>query len=142
MASVDVLFQDAVASFSRRLTQEEINDFNFSSLEDVLVAVEEIQDAQGRRRDMMHLARIKRFLEAMSQYGEVIAVFLNASPILCFVWGPVKLCLQVRSSYSVLKYDYLLSSQGASNTYLAFLNLLSSIRPVGVAICSKGYLDS
>jgi hypothetical protein len=32
----------------------------------------------------------------MDQYSKVIEVFLNASSMLCFVWGPMKFCLQVR----------------------------------------------
>jgi hypothetical protein len=45
----------------------------------------------------MNLTRIRRFLEAMDQYGKVIEVFLNDSSMLCVVWGPMKFCLQVRS---------------------------------------------
>jgi hypothetical protein len=34
-----------------------------------------IQEEQGRRRKMMNLTRIQRFLEAMDQYGKVIRGF-------------------------------------------------------------------
>ncbi len=95
MASINDQFKQAVASFSARLTKEEITNFQFTSMDDVLLAVENIQTVQGRRGDMMNLTRIKRFLEAMSQYGQVIEVFLNASQMLCFIWGPMKFCLQV-----------------------------------------------
>jgi hypothetical protein len=88
-------FQRAFTNFSSRLTQKELEDFKFSSINDVRVAVMAIQEEQGRRKKMMNLTRIQRFLEAMDQYGKVIEVFLNASSILCFVWGPMKFCLQV-----------------------------------------------
>src|ERR1700680_4347709 len=55
-----------------------------------------IKAEQGRRKELMNLTRIRRFLEAMDQYGKVIEVFLNDSSMLCVVWGPMKFCLQVR----------------------------------------------
>jgi hypothetical protein len=117
MPSINSSFQQVIANFSKRLTKQELEDFKFSSLSDVLVAVETIQVdldnvpillgqcpfansssdkvEQGRRKELMNLTRIQRFLEAMDQYGKVIEVFLNASSTLCFVWGPMKFCLQV-----------------------------------------------
>jgi hypothetical protein len=89
-------FQKAFTSFSSRLTKKELEDFKFSSINDVRVAVMAIQEEQGRRKKMMNLTRIQKFLEAMDQYGKVIEVFLNASSMLCFIWGPMKFCLQVR----------------------------------------------
>jgi hypothetical protein len=43
MPSIDSSFQQVIASFSKRLTKQELEDFKFSSLSDVLVAVETIQ---------------------------------------------------------------------------------------------------
>ncbi|KAK0115664.1 hypothetical protein ONS95_000067 [Cadophora gregata] len=100
MTSVRDDFQEAVGKFTKRLTKEEQNEFKFASLEDVLTSVEAIQAEQGKRKSMMNLTRIKRFLEAMRQYGAIIEVFLNASAILCFVWGPMKFCLMVASSWA------------------------------------------
>src|ERR1035438_3528642 len=87
-------FQQAVANFSLRLTKKEAEDFKFCTLDDLRTAINAIQEDQGKRREMMNLARIQEFLEAMEQYGKVIEVFLNASSILCFVWGPMKFVLQ------------------------------------------------
>lgn len=89
-------FQQVLDQFTKRLTRQELEDFKYSSLEDVLLAVEAIQEEQGRRKELMNLPRIQRFLEAMHQYEKIIEVFLNASSFLCFVWGPLKFCLQVR----------------------------------------------
>jgi hypothetical protein len=96
MASINNNFQQVLADFTKRLTKDELNDFKFSSLNDVLITVETIQTEQGQLKKMMNLTRIQRFLEAMNHYGSVIEVFLNASEVLCFVWGPMKFCLQVR----------------------------------------------
>jgi len=40
---IDSNFQQALANFSKRLTKQEVDDFKFSSISDVLEAVEEIQ---------------------------------------------------------------------------------------------------
>ncbi len=95
MSSVNDNFQQVLERFKKRLTKEEENDFKFASLENVLMTVETIQTDQGQKKSMMNLNRISRFLEAMRQYGTVIEVFLNASSMLCFVWGPMKFCLLV-----------------------------------------------
>lgn len=97
MASTHDAFDDVLSKFKTRLSKRESEDFQFSSLEDVRVAVVAIQDEQGHKRKMMNLTRIQAFLEAMEQYGKVIEVFLNVSSVLCFVWGPMKFCLQVSS---------------------------------------------
>jgi hypothetical protein len=88
-------FKQAWSEFSLRLSKKELEEFQFTSIDDVRVALRSMQDEQGRRRTMMHLPRVQAFLEAMEQYGKVIEVFLNTSSILCFVWGPMKFCLQV-----------------------------------------------
>jgi hypothetical protein len=95
MATSHEAFQRVLTNFTARLTKEELENFKFSSLGDVQIAVKTIQDDQGRRNSMMNIPRIQGFLEAMDQYGKVIEVFLNASSLLCFIWGPMKFILQV-----------------------------------------------
>lgn len=89
-------FNDVLHKFKSRLSKKELEDFKFSSFDDVRVAVYAIQEEQGRKSEMMHLPRILGFLEAMEQYGKVVEVFLNASSFLCLIWGPMKFCLQAR----------------------------------------------
>jgi hypothetical protein len=103
MESASDSFQHALEKFKRRLTREEEEEFKFVSLEDVLVELDEIQTKQGLKKELMNLPRIRGFLQVMSEYGKVVEVFLNASSILCFVWGPMKFCLQVglHSPYSI-----------------------------------------
>lgn len=92
--SLNTNFQQVLVKFKKRLTREEEEDFKFTSLENVVVAINAIQRKQGERRELMNLPRIKRFIEAMGQYEKIIEVFLNTSDILCFIWGPMKFCLQ------------------------------------------------
>ncbi|TVY78217.1 C2H2 finger domain transcription factor crzA [Lachnellula suecica] len=109
MATAQSAFDDVLSKFKSRLSKKELDDFKFSSLDDVRVSVVAIQEEQGRRRTMMNLTRIQAFLEAMDQYGKVIEVFLNASSVLCFVWGPMKFCLQVASGWAE-SFDILLDA--------------------------------
>lgn len=102
-------FQKVLDPFLARLTSDEKEDFQFTSLNDVQVAVMKIQAEQGQRRSMRNLTRIKGFLEAMEQFGKVVEVFLNASEILCFIWGPMKFLLLTASNF-VESFDILLDA--------------------------------
>jgi len=88
-------FQRILAKFSTRLTPEEAQSFQFTTLNDVHQAIINIQEEQMHRRGMRNLTRVLRFVEAMEQFGKVVEVFLNASSLLSFIWGPIKLLLQV-----------------------------------------------
>jgi hypothetical protein len=92
---MDPTFQSTVASFRSRLTKAELDEFKFCSLEDVQQTIVDIQARQDKRRETRNLSRILGFLEAMTQFGTVVEVFLNTSEILAFVWGPLKFLLVV-----------------------------------------------
>ncbi|KAF7918225.1 uncharacterized protein EAE98_009837 [Botrytis deweyae] len=102
-------FQIALASFKKRLTQEEQLRFQTTTLDEVKIAILKIQDDQSRRKSMMNLSRVKSFIEAFEQYSNVVEVFLNTSSVLCFIWGPMKFCLQVASSWAE-SFDTLLDA--------------------------------
>jgi beta-phosphoglucomutase-like phosphatase (HAD superfamily) len=97
MASSNTCFQEILSKFKKRLTQNELENFQFATLEDVRREMARIQLEQANRKEMMHMPRIQSFLEAMDQFGKVIEVFLNSSEFVAFVWGPIKFLLQVRT---------------------------------------------
>jgi hypothetical protein len=97
MAPSQDSFREILSGFKKRLTQDELHDFQFATLEDVRLEMARIQDAQASRKEMMNMPRIQSFLEAMDQFGKVIEVFLNTSEFVAFVWGPLKFLLQVSS---------------------------------------------
>lgn len=96
MATIEDGFRRTLASFSAQLAPEQMEDFKFTKLEDVQVAVVTIQAQQEKRKEMMNMKRIQSFLEAMNGFGKVVEVFLNSSMFLPFIWGPIKFLLQVR----------------------------------------------
>ena len=95
MASIESGFRNALAKFSSGLTPKEVDEFRFTTLEDVHTVVVTIQHQQAHCKKMMNLTRIQSFLEAMKSFGEVIEVFLNLSEFIPFIWGPIKFLLQV-----------------------------------------------
>jgi hypothetical protein len=98
MASSEDRFQTLLSNFKKRLTQRELDDFQFTSLEDVRLEIARIQAEQAVRKEMINMPRIQSFLEAIDQFGKVIEVFLNTSEFVAFIWGPVKFVLQVRQA--------------------------------------------
>lgn len=108
MTSTDT-FTRVLAQFMLRLTDEEKQQFQFTSLQHVQDEIKRVQERQDVRREMMNLRRIESFLEAITQFSKVIEIFVNTSDILAFVWGPMKLILQVASSWTY-SFDRLLDA--------------------------------
>jgi len=77
-------FNRALNAFKAVLTPEDQDDFKYTVLEDLQMAIREIQTKQGRKSQ--NLARMKPFLEGMQQYGQIVEVFLNVSNVIGFVW--------------------------------------------------------
>ncbi|OAL34641.1 hypothetical protein AYO20_06058 [Fonsecaea nubica] len=92
------LFQLELTKFKSRLTGKQLQSFEFASLEQVEVEVNNIQRRQDTQRGLRNLTRIRRFIEAMEQFGKIIEVFVNTSDVLAFVWGPLKFLLLVSST--------------------------------------------
>lgn len=95
MGSSEDIFLATLASFKKRLTPKEQDDFQFATLGEVRAVIASIQTEQEALKAMMNMTRIQSFLEGMEQFGKVIEVFLNASNFVAFIWGPVKFLLLV-----------------------------------------------
>jgi hypothetical protein len=79
-------FSRVLTDFTSSLTEEQQNDFRFSTLEDLQAVINSIQKKQCSERRMQNLTRLKSFLEAMDQYGKAIEVFLSSSAFIAFIW--------------------------------------------------------
>ncbi|KAL3470718.1 hypothetical protein BJX99DRAFT_267263 [Aspergillus californicus] len=95
-----IAFQRALDKFTQSLSDRQKHDFSVTKYEDVQITIEIIQSEYGEKKELQNMARIQGFLEAMSEYGKVVEVFLNSTPFLAYVWGPIKFILQVASSWS------------------------------------------
>jgi hypothetical protein len=88
MASPELsLFEKTLASFQTRLSQEDLELFQITTFDDLKVAIGTIQKDQAARKGLRNLNKIKPFLKGLSQYAQVIEVFIQVKPeILGFIW--------------------------------------------------------
>jgi hypothetical protein len=79
-------FQLALHNFQASLSDKERRQFGATTLHDLNVAIETIQQKQMSERKLRAMNKLGRFLEGMKEYDKIVAVFLNTSEILAFVW--------------------------------------------------------
>ncbi|KAI1477416.1 hypothetical protein F4774DRAFT_420091 [Daldinia eschscholtzii] len=91
--SNEEIFQRALIRFKRSLTLDLANEFSICSLADVDQVCKEIEKKHGCDGKLRHMRRLRGFMEAIEQFGKVIEVFVNASEVVCFIWGPMKFVL-------------------------------------------------
>jgi hypothetical protein len=89
-------FEAILDNFKKDLTAKQRDDFEFMNLHDVRDTALRIQKGQENLKTMMNMARLESFLEAMTQFGEVLGIFANSNIFVAFVWGPLKFILQVK----------------------------------------------
>ncbi|KAI0971544.1 hypothetical protein F4678DRAFT_87902 [Xylaria arbuscula] len=92
------VLERALKKFRDGLTQQQRQQFNACSIDDVKAEIVNIQDRLGSMKKLRSLRRISQFLEAMAQIEQLVNVFLNASNVVAFVWGPIKLALLVATA--------------------------------------------
>lgn len=89
------------------LRGSESEQFQFTNLADLKSSMKQIQDEQASKARMRNMNRLRKFLEGIERYENLMEVFLNASEFVAFVWGPMKFLLQVTRNY-VKAFDALL----------------------------------
>ncbi|KAF5659325.1 NACHT domain-containing protein [Fusarium denticulatum] len=71
------------------------------TIEEVYKLTNDIQSKLAPQGKLRHLAKIKPFLDRLSEYASVIEVFIQAKPdILALIWGPIKIILHWSSQIS------------------------------------------
>lgn len=83
---MDPNFETALVKFRAGLTEKQREDFAPCTLNEVQIAINEIQDRLGSQRRQRGMKRITKFIEAMTQLGQVVEVFLNVQSAVAFVW--------------------------------------------------------
>ncbi|KAF2968408.1 hypothetical protein GQX73_g5171 [Xylaria multiplex] len=106
---MDSAFENALVKFRASLTEKQRRDFAPCTLKDVQIAIDEVQVRLGSQRRLRSMKRIARFIEAMTQLGQVVEVFLNVEGAVAFIWGPIKFVLLAASTW-VEALDLLLDS--------------------------------
>lgn len=81
-SSIDTL----LSRFKPGLTKVELEHIEYTSSGDLHKAIAKIQEKQRDTKSYRNLRRIELFIVSMEEYGKVIDVFSNATPILAHVW--------------------------------------------------------
>ena len=85
--STSSAFSRVLQAFQTRLSSWDIDNFRFTTFEDLRDAIKDIQEEQAGRQGLRNLNKIRPFLNSLEQYSRVIEVFVNAKPeILAFLW--------------------------------------------------------
>ncbi|KAH7259465.1 uncharacterized protein BKA55DRAFT_299463 [Fusarium redolens] len=93
-------FERSLDLFRRELSDDQIKKMegvNQKTLNDTIQAT---QNILGRRNDLCKLTRVQRFLHAMEHVEKLVAIFLNASDFVAFIWGPIKLALMIATTWT------------------------------------------
>ncbi|KAK6526015.1 hypothetical protein TWF281_011056 [Arthrobotrys megalospora] len=91
-------FAKSLEKFRNRLSAEQRQQFSLSSLDDVKLEMQQLQDRLGPEKKLRSFNRIKKFLDGMKQVEQLVQIFLNVHEVVAFVWGPIKLALMVAST--------------------------------------------
>ncbi|OBR15108.1 Zinc finger protein [Colletotrichum higginsianum IMI 349063] len=93
-------FQRAATKFKQSIPKTLWDQFAYdsNSLSSLNAEIKAIQKSHGEKGSLRNMARLGNFIEAMTQFGKVIEVFVNASEFVCFVWGPMKFLLGIGSA--------------------------------------------
>jgi hypothetical protein len=86
MASPPITITDAFKAFKGSISEEDAHDFVSTTLEDVWIAVREIDASQRKRQCAQNLARIEPLLRGLEKYAKIIEVLCNGNPFLPYVW--------------------------------------------------------
>ena len=79
-------FCKSLSKFRENLSEEQKQQFSLSSIEDVELAIQQIQERIGPEKKLRNFTRIRKFLEAMKQVEELVMVFLNVHEVVAFIW--------------------------------------------------------
>jgi hypothetical protein len=85
----------ALRRFRDSTTTVQLEEVRRCSLSDLHRVIIRIQEQQREQKQLMNLTRIQAFLNAMQQVEIVLGDFVIADDLGAFIWGPVKVLLQV-----------------------------------------------
>jgi hypothetical protein len=86
MANPRDTIADAFGKLQRSISEEDAHRFASTELQDVWVAVRDIDSRQRRRLSAQNLRRIEPMLRGIEKYTKVIEVLCNGTPYMPYVW--------------------------------------------------------
>jgi len=95
--------EQAQQTFRSKVESPNIYDeiLTAGTIEEVYKLTNDIQSKLAPQGKLRHLAKIKPFLDRLSEYASVIEVFVQVkSDIFALIWGPIKIILHWSSQIS------------------------------------------
>ena len=84
--------------FKKGLEDEKIQKFESTTIGTLTRELKKIQDEQDKTKSLRNLGRVQGFIEAIEQLSKLIEGFVEPSRVICFIWGPIQLLLQVMAA--------------------------------------------
>ena len=86
LTSGNTVFELTLEEFKKVVKPDHVALFQTTTLETLLVQIDDLQETQNKKRRLLATARLKPTLEALRQLGKVVEVFANSSEYVAFVW--------------------------------------------------------
>lgn len=99
--STQALFDDILNAFKCRFDHEQWLSFGATSAGSLKRTLRKIQDEQKASKSVQNLRRMERFLKAVENLDKLMQETLGMPDKTCYIWGPAKLLLQVKTSVSL-----------------------------------------
>lgn len=100
MAAAETTIKKALDQLKSTLSAEDARMFSDTSLRDIWLEAREIEKEQGARTDLKNMRRVQPLLQCLESYAGIIEVFCQGYAPMAFVWGPIKLMLQLARNHS------------------------------------------
>lgn len=96
------LFDNILNTFESRFDQEQWLGFKTTTVGSLKRLLRKIQDEQKASKSVQNLRRMECFLKAVENLGKLMEEALSMPDIICYIWGPTKLLLQVTTSNTLI----------------------------------------
>lgn len=96
------LFDNILNTFESRFDQEQWLGFKTTTAGSLKRLLRKIQDEQKASKSVQNLRRMECFLKAVENLGKLMEEALSMPDIICYIWGPTKLLLQVTTSNTLI----------------------------------------
>lgn len=108
-------FSRSLEKFRKGISDDQQQEFSSTGLEEVKLAIQQIQDQIGPDKKLRNFTRLKKFFEGMKQMEELVKIFLQVHEVVAFIWvrtwfhsrilftnleskGPIKFVMMVGAS--------------------------------------------
>ena len=82
----DVLIERACERYRKEISLEDERLIQNSSIDDVRVAVQQIERQLAARQSLRNLDRLQPYLDSIERYSKAVEVLSNAVPFLPYAW--------------------------------------------------------